>query len=54
MILPSKKYGLKTIVVFRSIRGVGTLLLATTLMYAFDREDKVSLSNVLNKFKVKI
>ena len=48
MILSSKKYGLKTIAVLRSIRGVGALLLATTLFYAsFYKEESLEINTSL-------
>ncbi|AEA81876.1 hypothetical protein SAR11G3_01401 [Candidatus Pelagibacter sp. IMCC9063] len=48
MILSSKKYGLKTIAVLRSIRGVGALLLATTLLYAsFYKEESLEINTSL-------
>ena len=48
MILSSKKYGLKTIAVLRSIRGVGALLLATTLLYvSFYKEESIEINTSL-------
>jgi uncharacterized membrane protein (DUF2068 family) len=48
VILSSKKYGLKTIAVLRSIRGVGALLLATTLLYAsFYKEESLEINTSL-------
>jgi hypothetical protein len=48
VILSSKKYGLKTIAVLRSIRGVGALLLATTLFYAsFYKEESLEINTSL-------
>ena len=48
MILSSKKYGLKTIAVLRSIRGVGALLLATSLFYAsFYKEESLEINTSL-------
>lgn len=48
MILSSKKYGLKTIAVLRSIRGVDALLLATTLLYvSFYKEESLEISTSL-------
>jgi len=51
MILSSKKYGLKTIAVLRSIRGVIALLLAITLLYvSFYKEESIEIkTNLINE-----